>query len=244
MIWANAAFTEVPKDVSVGEGEDVEMPCAFKAVSSAPMSLEIQWWYLKEDMSKELPDELQISAPTNRNKDGSREATKISTVRVHGNAISHSLSLSRVKKRWWGGVWVPCFWSVGWWNSGIYCSRHTACHTGWQHGGWRGCVTHPESRATEEYHHSSGRWLSIEGHFWAWPEFCRRSNVRAWEVPGASAGSTWSPPSLHIHHRLSGSVISLTIARECSHPPAAIRGWLQCDEHHGPPPVHHSPVHP
>lgn len=98
MIWANAAFTEVPKDVSVGEGEDVEMPCAFKAVSSAPMSLEIQWWYLKEDMSKELPDELQISAPTNRNKDGSREATKISTVRVHGNAISHSLSLSRVKK--------------------------------------------------------------------------------------------------------------------------------------------------
>uniref|UniRef100_A0A668RB52 Ig-like domain-containing protein n=1 Tax=Oreochromis aureus TaxID=47969 RepID=A0A668RB52_OREAU len=88
-----ATFTEVPKDVSVGEGDDVEMPCAFKAVSSAPMSLEIQWWYLKKDMSK---DELQITAPTNR--DVSREATKISTVRVQGNAISHNLSLSKVKK--------------------------------------------------------------------------------------------------------------------------------------------------
>uniref|UniRef100_A0A3P8RUJ9 V-set and transmembrane domain-containing protein 2B n=1 Tax=Amphiprion percula TaxID=161767 RepID=A0A3P8RUJ9_AMPPE len=97
-ICANAAFTEVPKDVSVGEGDDVEMPCAFKAVSSTPMSLEIQWWYLKEDVPKELPHELQISAPTNRAKVGSREATKISTVRVQGNAISHRLSLSKVKK--------------------------------------------------------------------------------------------------------------------------------------------------
>ncbi|XP_070686072.1 V-set and transmembrane domain-containing protein 2B [Pempheris klunzingeri] len=98
MICANAAFTEVPKDVSVGEGEDVEMPCAFKAVSSAPMSLEIQWWYLREDVPKELPHELQISAPANRAKVTPREATKISTVRVQGNAISHRLSLSKVKK--------------------------------------------------------------------------------------------------------------------------------------------------
>ncbi|CAK6961975.1 V-set and transmembrane domain-containing protein 2B [Scomber scombrus] len=74
------------------------MPCAFKAVSSAPMSLEIQWWYLKEDMAKELPHELQISSPNNRAKVAPREATKISTVRVQGNAISHRLSLSKVKK--------------------------------------------------------------------------------------------------------------------------------------------------
>ncbi|XP_034039717.1 V-set and transmembrane domain-containing protein 2B [Thalassophryne amazonica] len=98
MICANAAFTEVPKDVSVGEGEDVEMPCAFRAVSAAPMSLEIQWWYLKEDVPEDLPLELQISAPANRAKVVPREATKISTVRVQGNAISHRLSLSRVKK--------------------------------------------------------------------------------------------------------------------------------------------------
>ncbi|XP_051236030.1 V-set and transmembrane domain-containing protein 2B isoform X2 [Dicentrarchus labrax] len=98
MHCANAAFTEVPKDVSVGEGDDVEMPCAFKAVSSAPMSLEIQWWYLKEDVPKELPHELQITASANSAKVTPREATKISTVRVQGNAISHRLSLSKVKK--------------------------------------------------------------------------------------------------------------------------------------------------
>ncbi|KAL3066117.1 hypothetical protein OYC64_016126 [Pagothenia borchgrevinki] len=98
MICANAAFTEVPKDVSVGEGEDVEMPCAFKAVSAAPMSLEIQWWYLKEEVPGDLHHELQISAPAHRAKVVPREATKISTVRVQGSAISHRLSLSKVKK--------------------------------------------------------------------------------------------------------------------------------------------------
>lgn len=54
--------------MSVGEGEDVEMPCAFKAVSAAPMALEIQWWYLKEDLPEEVPPELQISSPTNKAK--------------------------------------------------------------------------------------------------------------------------------------------------------------------------------
>uniref|UniRef100_A0A8C6SRB1 V-set and transmembrane domain containing 2B n=1 Tax=Neogobius melanostomus TaxID=47308 RepID=A0A8C6SRB1_9GOBI len=102
LICAHAAFTEVPKDVSVGEGEDVEMPCAFKAVGAAPMALEIQWWYLKEEHPEEelllLPEELQISSPASRAEIVPREATKISTVRVQGNAISHRLSLSKVKK--------------------------------------------------------------------------------------------------------------------------------------------------
>ncbi|XP_028430257.1 V-set and transmembrane domain-containing protein 2B isoform X2 [Perca flavescens] len=98
LLYTKAAFTEVPKDVSVGEGEDVEMPCAFKALSSAPMSLEIQWWYLKHAGPKDLPQELQISSPANTAQVVPREATKISTVRVQGNAISHRLSLSRVKK--------------------------------------------------------------------------------------------------------------------------------------------------
>lgn len=63
-----ATFTEVPKDVSVSEGEDVEMPCAFRAIGSSPFSLEIQWWYLKETTPKEHVHELQISAPANRAK--------------------------------------------------------------------------------------------------------------------------------------------------------------------------------
>lgn len=99
----DASFTEVPKDVSVGEGEDVEMPCAFKAEGAAPMSLEIQWWYLKREThhasSRDLQQELQISAPGgNRPKVSTKEANKISTVRVQGNAISHRLSLSKVKR--------------------------------------------------------------------------------------------------------------------------------------------------
>ncbi|XP_066513933.1 V-set and transmembrane domain-containing protein 2B-like [Hoplias malabaricus] len=92
--WINAAFTEVPVDVSVGEGEDVEMPCAFRASGTAPFSLEIQWWFLRE------PAELQqlSTQPNNRAKVVPRDATKISTVRVQGNAISHKLSLSNVHK--------------------------------------------------------------------------------------------------------------------------------------------------
>lgn len=58
----------MPKDVTVGEGEDIEMPCAFRAVGVSPFSLEIQWWYLKEAAPKELAHELQISAPANRAK--------------------------------------------------------------------------------------------------------------------------------------------------------------------------------
>lgn len=98
LFCVHASFTEVPKDVTVGEGEDVEMPCAFRAVGATPFSLEIQWWYLKEAAPKELSQELQISAPANRAKVTSKDATKISTVRVQGNAISHRLSLSKVRK--------------------------------------------------------------------------------------------------------------------------------------------------
>lgn len=98
LFYVNATFTEVPKDVSIDEGEDIEMPCAFRAVGSAPFSLEIQWWYLKEADPRELAHELQISATANRAKVAPREATKISTVRVQGNAISHKLSLSNVRK--------------------------------------------------------------------------------------------------------------------------------------------------
>ncbi|KAG7468523.1 hypothetical protein MATL_G00144080 [Megalops atlanticus] len=97
LFYVNATFTEVPKDVNVGEGEDIEMPCAFKAVGSTPFSLEIQWWY-KEAAPRELAHELQISSPASRAKAAPREATKISTVRVQGNAISHRLRLSNVQK--------------------------------------------------------------------------------------------------------------------------------------------------
>ncbi|NXI46059.1 VTM2B protein, partial [Galbula dea] len=62
-----ATFTEVPKDVTVREGDDIEMPCAFRASGSTSYSLEIQWWYLKEP-ARELAHELAISVPGSRNK--------------------------------------------------------------------------------------------------------------------------------------------------------------------------------
>ncbi|KAL6461299.1 hypothetical protein MHYP_G00294430 [Metynnis hypsauchen] len=96
--WTNAAFTEVPVDSSVCEGEDVEMPCAFRASGAAPLSLEIQWWYLREVADLQQQQQQQLSTQPNRAKVVPRDATKISTVRVQGNAISHKLSLSNVRK--------------------------------------------------------------------------------------------------------------------------------------------------
>ncbi|NXJ03823.1 VTM2B protein, partial [Odontophorus gujanensis] len=62
-----ATFTEVPKDVTVREGDDIEMPCAFRASGSTSYSLEIQWWYLKEP-ARELAHELAVSVPGSRSK--------------------------------------------------------------------------------------------------------------------------------------------------------------------------------
>ncbi|XP_047692967.1 V-set and transmembrane domain-containing protein 2B isoform X2 [Prionailurus viverrinus] len=85
---ADATFTEVPKDVTVREGDDIEMPCAFRASGATSYSLEIQWWYLKEP-PRELLHELALSVPGARSK----------TVRVQGNDISHRLRLSAVRRQ-------------------------------------------------------------------------------------------------------------------------------------------------
>nr|XP_031527967.1 V-set and transmembrane domain-containing protein 2B [Vicugna pacos] len=74
---ADATFTEVPKDVTVREGDDIEMPCAFRASGATSYSLEIQWWYLKEP-PRELLHELALSVPSARSKVTNKDATKIS----------------------------------------------------------------------------------------------------------------------------------------------------------------------
>ncbi|XP_069724895.1 V-set and transmembrane domain-containing protein 2B [Phaenicophaeus curvirostris] len=84
LLLAHAAFTQVPGDATVREGDDVELPCAFRAGGAASRSLEIQWWYLQRD-------------PPARAKVATKDATKISTVRVQGNDISHRLRLSGVR---------------------------------------------------------------------------------------------------------------------------------------------------
>ncbi|KAM9302343.1 V-set and transmembrane domain-containing protein 2B [Gastrophryne carolinensis] len=74
------------------------MPCAFRARGATSFSLEIQWWYLKE-ATRETAMELPMSAPGSRSKViANKDGTKISTVRVQGNDISHRLRLSNVRK--------------------------------------------------------------------------------------------------------------------------------------------------
>ncbi|NWU75191.1 VTM2B protein, partial [Onychorhynchus coronatus] len=94
----SATFTEVPKDVTVREGDDIEMPCAFRASGSTSYSLEIQWWYLKEP-ARELAHELAISVPGSRSKTAPAVRSLLQTVRVQGNDISHRLRLSGVRRQ-------------------------------------------------------------------------------------------------------------------------------------------------
>lgn len=130
-----------------------------------------------------------------------------------------------------GGLRVPRVWPVGRRDSGIYGSCHAARHAGWWHGGRGGRFAHPEPLAAEEYQHSAGGGRNREGHLRAWPGDGRRSEVRAGEAPGASAGPARPPPVHLIRHHLGGQVVSLSAARERSHPPAAARSWwVSCGE--------------
>ncbi|XP_051515643.1 V-set and transmembrane domain-containing protein 2-like protein [Myxocyprinus asiaticus] len=95
-IFSNAVFTEVPHDITAQRGQDVEMACSFRGAGSPSYSLEIQWWYIrnhKEWMDKQTWTTNQV-VPQN---EMSKDATKISVVKVAGSNISHKLRLSNVK---------------------------------------------------------------------------------------------------------------------------------------------------
>ncbi|NXO21933.1 VTM2B protein, partial [Cisticola juncidis] len=83
-----ATFTEVPKDVTVREGDDIEMPCAFRASGSTSYSLEIQWWYLKEP-ARELAHELAISVPGSRSKILSSKKNRYRTYLCYRPTLIH-----------------------------------------------------------------------------------------------------------------------------------------------------------
>ncbi|XP_054473689.1 V-set and transmembrane domain-containing protein 2-like protein [Anoplopoma fimbria] len=95
-ISGNALFTEVPHDIAAQSGEDVEMACSFRGAGSPSYSLEIQWWYIKHHRDwKEKP--AQITNNVAPLEETSKDATKISVVKVAGSNISHKLRLSSVK---------------------------------------------------------------------------------------------------------------------------------------------------
>ncbi|XP_012684762.1 V-set and transmembrane domain-containing protein 2-like protein [Clupea harengus] len=95
-ISGNALFTEVPHDIVTESGQDVEMACSFRGAGSPSVSLEIQWWYIrnhKEWTEKAAWTSNQVVPLEEMVKD----ATKISVVKVAGSNISHKLRLSKVK---------------------------------------------------------------------------------------------------------------------------------------------------
>ncbi|XP_041815508.1 V-set and transmembrane domain-containing protein 2-like protein [Chelmon rostratus] len=95
-ISGNALFTEVPHDITTQSGEDVEMACSFRGAGSPSYSLEIQWWYIKDHGDwQEKP--AHITNNVVHMEETSKDATKISVVKVAGSNISHKLRLSSVK---------------------------------------------------------------------------------------------------------------------------------------------------
>ncbi|KAM9362389.1 LOW QUALITY PROTEIN: V-set and transmembrane domain-containing protein 2-like protein [Symphorus nematophorus] len=95
-ISGNALFTEVPHDITTQSGEDVEMACSFRGAGSPSYSLEIQWWYIK-DHREWQEKSAQITNNVVPQEETSKDATKISVVKVAGSNISHKLRLSSVK---------------------------------------------------------------------------------------------------------------------------------------------------
>nr|XP_010585449.1 V-set and transmembrane domain-containing protein 2A [Loxodonta africana] len=96
---SQAKFTEFPRNVTAIEGQNVEMSCAFQS-GSASVYLEIQWWFLRGPEDLEAGAEVagaQVELLPERDPDN--DGTKISTVKVQGNDISHKLQISKVRKK-------------------------------------------------------------------------------------------------------------------------------------------------
>ncbi|XP_051971148.1 V-set and transmembrane domain-containing protein 2A-like isoform X2 [Xyrauchen texanus] len=75
------------------------MACAFQSGMSS-VYLEIQWWFIRAPeepiTSEEDDDDTEMELIPEPDPD--EEGTKISTVKVQGNDISHKLQISRVSK--------------------------------------------------------------------------------------------------------------------------------------------------
>ncbi|XP_006900256.1 PREDICTED: V-set and transmembrane domain-containing protein 2A-like [Elephantulus edwardii] len=96
---SQAKFTEFPRNVTAVEGQNVEMSCAFQS-GSASVYLEIQWWFLWGPEDLDSGAEVagaQVELLPERDLDN--DGTKISTVKVQGNDISHKLQISKVRKK-------------------------------------------------------------------------------------------------------------------------------------------------
>ncbi|KAG1953629.1 V-set and transmembrane domain-containing protein 2A [Pimephales promelas] len=92
-------FTDFPSNITAREGQNIEMACAFQSGMSS-VYLEIQWWFRRapEELMTSEEDEDDVEMELIPDPDPDEEGTKISTVKVQGNDISHKLQLSGVSK--------------------------------------------------------------------------------------------------------------------------------------------------
>ncbi|XP_069469747.1 V-set and transmembrane domain-containing protein 2A isoform X2 [Ambystoma mexicanum] len=98
---SQAKFTELPRNLTAIEGQNVEMSCAFQSGSSS-VYLEIQWWFLRDLEDQESAAEItgtQVELVPETERDLDNDGTKISTVKVQGNDISHKLQISKVRRK-------------------------------------------------------------------------------------------------------------------------------------------------
>lgn len=85
--------------MTAAEGQNVEMSCAFQS-GSASVYLEIQWWFLRGPEHLEPGADVPgAQAELLPDRDPEGEGTKISTVKVQGNDISHKLQISKVRRK-------------------------------------------------------------------------------------------------------------------------------------------------
>ncbi|XP_063062169.1 V-set and transmembrane domain-containing protein 2A [Engraulis encrasicolus] len=94
-------FTKIPANITAKEGQNIEMECAFQS-ETASVYLEIQWWFIRApeepSESEEEEEEMATEMDLLPEIDPDDEGTKISTVKVQGNDISHQLQRFRVDK--------------------------------------------------------------------------------------------------------------------------------------------------
>ncbi|XP_067234763.1 V-set and transmembrane domain-containing protein 2A [Chanodichthys erythropterus] len=92
-------FTDFPSNITAREGQNIEMACAFQSGMTS-VYLEIQWWFIRapEELITSEEDEDDTEMELIQDPDPDEEGTKISTVKVQGNDISHKLQISRVSK--------------------------------------------------------------------------------------------------------------------------------------------------
>uniref|UniRef100_A0A3B4T9Z4 V-set and transmembrane domain containing 2A n=1 Tax=Seriola dumerili TaxID=41447 RepID=A0A3B4T9Z4_SERDU len=87
-------FTDLPSNMTVKEGQNIEMACAFQS-GTASVYLEIQWWFVKAPEPTDSEEDVDAEEVQ---MDPFPFFSKSCTVKVQGNDISHKLQISRVSK--------------------------------------------------------------------------------------------------------------------------------------------------